>query len=486
MAKIKSALRVVAIDRLAERRGIRIGQSLADARGAHPDLLVEEADPAADRALLEASADWCDRYTPLVALDPPLGLFLDISGCAHLFAQEGGDGEIALAADCLRRLAAQGFEARGAIASTAGAAWALAHHGEGGCVLPGEEAAALAPLPVAALRITQEQGDLLDRLGLKRVGQLYGKPRAPLAARFGMDLVRRLDQALGAEDEVLSPRRPTPRFSAERRFAEPVVDQDSLLRAVASLARTLAPALERHGLGARCLEAAFFRLDGKVLRAVVGTATPVRAAKTVEMLFAERLSGLGDEWDAGFGFDTVRLSVLEAQALADTQVDLGGEEAAAPDFYRLVDRLGVRLGAQRITRFVPVDTHLPERAAFAQPLALADAAPPAWRMAQEEAETPPDRPLRLFARPEPVEVLAEVPEGPPLRFRWRRAVHDVARAEGPERIAAEWWRPEDAGCATRDYYRVEDSGGRRYWLYRDGLYGRETGSPAWYVHGLFG
>ncbi len=486
VAKIKSALRVIATDAAADRRGIRVGQSLADARGAHPDLLVEESDPAADHALLEGIADWCDRYTPLVSLDPPLGLFLDVSGCSHLFAKQGGDGEVALAADCLRRLAAQGFEARGGIASTAGAAWALAHYGEGGCVLPGDEAAALSPLPVAALRITEDQADLLDRLGLKRIGQLFGKPRAPLAARFGMGLVRRLDQALGSEDEVLSPRRPAPRFSAERRFAEPVSDQDSLLLAVESLARSLAPALERHGVGARLLEAAFFRLDGKVLRATVGTATPVRAAKTVEMLFAERLSSLKDDWDAGFGFDVARLSVVETEALVGAQIDLSGGEAAAPDLSRLVDRLGARLGAQRITRFVPVDSHIPERAAAAQPMILAGAAAPAWPVPEEEAEAPPDRPLRLFARPEPVEVLAEVPEGPPLRFRWRRVVHVVASAEGPERIAAEWWRPEDAGQATRDYYRVEDSGGRRYWLYREGLYGRETGTPSWYVHGLFG
>jgi protein ImuB len=484
VAKVKSALRVVAVDRIAEARGTRLGMSLADARGALPHLVVAEADEAADQALLEAVADWCDRYTPLVALDPPHGLFLDISGCAHLFAGNGRDGETALLSDCLGRLAGQGFEARGAVASHAGTAWALAHWAEGGSVEPGAEAEALADLPVAALRINEEQEALLDRLGLKRIGQLIGKPRAPLAARFGKNLVRRLDQALGHEDEVLSPRRPAPRLSAERRFAEPVVDQASLLEAVRSLARTLAPALQRHGIGARLIEAAFFRIGGKVARAAIGTAGPVRAADAIAMLFAERLAAIGDDWDAGFGFDMVRLAIIEAEALADTQIDLAGEGADAPDFSRLVDRLGARLGAARITRFVPVDTHIPERAVRALPLAGASAAAPAWALPQQQAEAPPDRPLRLFARPEKVEVIAAVPEGPPLRFRWRRVLHQVARVEGPERIAPEWWR-DDLGHATRDYFRVEDVEGRRYWLFREGLYGRETASPVWYVHGLF-
>jgi len=466
--------------------------SLADARGAVPDLAVVDADPAADHALLDAVADWCDRYTPLVALDPPHGLFLDISGCAHLFAAPGReDGEAALLADCLRRLARQGFAVRAAVASTAGAAWAIAHHGAGGIVPAGGEAAALASLPVAALRIDGEAEALLDRLGLKRIGQLIGKPRAPLAARFGAELVRRLDQALGAEDEVLSPRRPAPRLSVERRFAEPLVEQDALLQVLGALARTLAPALERHGVGARLLEASFFRVDGKVSRVAVGTAAPLRAPERIAALFAERLAVLADEWDAGFGFDTVRLATVEAEPLPDTQVSLAGEADGGTDLAGLVDRLGARLGPARITRFVPVDTHIPERAALARPLASAASGrsdPAAWVSGDFEAaeETPPDRPLRLFARPERVEVLAEVPEGPPLRFRWRRVVHEVTRAEGPERIAPEWWQALSDGRATRDYYRVEDAAGRRFWLYREGLYGRETVHPAWYVHGLFG
>ena len=473
------------LDRVAETRGLAAGMSLADARGAVPDLLVEEWDEAADAALLEAVADWCDRYTPLVALDPPHGLFLDISGCTHLFTSGGAeDGEAALLADCLDRLRRQGFEAHAAIASTPGTAWAVAR--TGAAIVPARgERAALAGLPVAALRIAPETERLLDRLGLKRIGQLIGQPRAPLAARFGMDLVRRLDQALGAEEEALSPRRPAPAISAERRFAEPISEEAAVRETVRSLARSLQPALERRGAGARLVELSLFRTDGHVARAALRTAAPVREPDTVTMLIGERLTALGDTIDAGFGIDMMRLAVLEIEALDETQIDMAGEGHASPDLQRLVDRLGARLGHGRVTRIVPVDTHIPERAARIRPLAALGGAVPAWRMPDAEEEDVPDRPLRLFRRPEPIDVTAEVPEGPPRFFRWRRVTYAVARAEGPERIAPEWWQAEDDGRGTRDYYRVEDAEGRRYWLFREGLYGHATDHPAWYVHGLF-
>ncbi len=483
--KLKNALRIVAADPIAEWCGIRSGMSLAHARGAVPDMHVVEADATADLALLEKIADWCDRYTPLVTLDPPDGLFLDISGCAHLFARKDDNGEAALLADCLNRLADQGFAAVGAVASTAGAAWAVAHYGEGGVVAAGEETVALAALPVAALKIPPEDEALLDRLGLKRIGQLYDKPKVPLTARFGAHLVTRLDQVLGHLDEPLAPRRPTPQLSAERRFVEPVSEEPFLLQTVRSLAEALQPALARHDLGARLVEAAFFRVDGAVARVSVGTAAPVRAADTLAMLFSERLSGLRCEWEAGEGFDMIRLSVLSAEPLSAAQIDLAGRARNDADLRQLVDRLSARLGPSRVTRFVAVDTHIPESAVSASPLSAPAAAAPGWMLPQAHAETPPDRPVRLFSRPEPVDVLAEVPEGPPLRFRWRRALYDVARAEGPERIAPEWWRLEDAASETRDYYRVEDTVGRRFWLFREGLYGRESRSPAWYMHGLF-
>jgi protein ImuB len=489
-ARVKNGLRLAAIDWAAQARGLHAGMALADARAAVPDLLVREADEAVDRALLEAVAEWCDRFTPLVALDPPRGLFLDICGCAHLFG-----GEAALRAELLARLAASGLEGRAAIAATAGAAWAAAHHGGPDLIQTGEESEMLAGLPVAALRLEADQIALLDKLGLKCIDQIAGLPRAPLTARFGPGLVRRLDQALGREDEPLSPRRPAPEFSAERRFADPIGDAETVSATIGALAAALAASLERRGAGARRLQLALFRADGGVVRADLGTARPVRDAGLVAALFAERLQALGESMEAGFGFDMVRLSVTESAPCEAHQIDLSGAAAGA-GLDRLFDLLGARLGLARVTRLAPVDSHIPERACRALPLVEAagedgscrrqNSPPPRReRVDSHLPEPPPDRPLRLFARPEPVEVIAEVPEGPPLRFRWRRALHHVALAEGPERIAPEWWRENAEGESTRDYYRVEDSQGRRFWLYRAGLYGRETDRPAWFMHGLF-
>ncbi len=490
---------------MAEALGVRPGQSLADARGAVPGLDVHEADRSADRAFLEAIADWSDRYTPLVSLDDPDGLFLDISGCTHLFTGPGGpdgtgedgdDGEARLVADMLERLARQGISACAAIAATPGAAWALARFGGGEQMrlATGQERQTLSALPVAALRLEADQAALLERLGLKRIGQLTGQPRAPLAARFGLSLVRRLDQALGFEDEPLSPRRPAPELSAERRFAEPLSDQASVLATVRSLAEGLAGSLERLGAGARRLDLALFRADGGVQRAAVATSRPSRRAADLAALFRERLDGLGERidtslgFDAGCGLDMIRLAVVETEPLDAVQADLAGETDMTAGFDQLVDRLGARLGTGRVTRLAPVDSHIPERAFRLPPVIQAGISTTSWPQAPAFDPALPERPVTLFERPEPVEVLAEVPEGPPSKFRWRRVLYEIVRADGPERIAPEWWLDEASGAhstLTRDYYRVEDRQGRRYWLYRDGLYEREAARPGWFLHGLF-
>ncbi len=523
VAKVKSALRLVALDATAERLGLTCGMALADARAMIPALGVADDDPAADAALLAAIADWAERYTPLVALHDQTGLFLDITGCAHLF---GGESE--LVADCVARLRRQGFHARATIADTPGAASALACFGADSITVvpPGGSAAVLKPLPLAALRLSPETVAALDRVGLKRIGQIIGAPRAPLAARFGRTLTQRLDQALGSDEEAISPRRPVPALLAERRFAEPIGLEEDVATALASLAATLCQTMEARGLGARRLELALFRVDGVVPRIVVGTGRPLRDAGRMRALFKEKFAGLGDALDAGYGFDMVRLAVSEAAPLSATQIDLDGAGDATSDLDGLIDRIGARLGSRAVGRLAPRDSHIPERAeAFAdygesdgdphlaspfqgeeEPAAASSALPaiPAWAeepYRKQQMPPPPERgrmggghgtsyepsalisrPLRLFARPEPVEAVAEVPDGPPARFRWRRTLYRVARAEGPERIAAEWWRDDDL---TRDYFRVEDLTGHRFWLFREGLYGRETTAPRWYLHGVF-
>ncbi len=469
MAKVKNALRLVAVDEHAEELGLTDGMSLADARAMIPVLAVADDDPAADVALLEAIADWAERYTPLVGCNNR-GLLLDITGCAHLFG-----GEAALLADFQARLLAQGFLAHAAIAGTPGAAAAVAHYGNGAIVAPEDSTTALAPLPLAALRLDPEIVSALHRVGLKRIGQVIGAPRAPLAARFGAAFIRCLDQALGVDEEAIDPRRPPPSFIAERRFAEPITREEDIAATLSSLAATLAASLERHGEGARRLEYALFRVDGAVMRITVGATRPIRAPKLILALFREKFAALGNEIDAGFGFDMARLSVTVSAAVDAVQADLTGEANAADGVDALIDRIGARLGEESIATIVSHATHVPERAERL--------APAAARNGSAEMMLPAGkpRPLRLFAHPEPVVAIAEVPDGPPVQFHWRRALYHVTRSEGPERIAAEWWNGDGR---TRDYFRVEDETGHRFWLYRDGLFG-EADAPQWYMHGVF-
>jgi protein ImuB len=479
VAKVKNALRLVALDETAERTGLTRGTALADARAMIPALVVADDDPTADAALLDAIADWAERYTPLVALAGTSGLMLDITGCAHLFG-----GEAALAADLAARLLTQGFLARAAIADTPGAAHAAARFTGLAVVPEGGNAPMLAPLPLSALRLDPDIVSAMDRVGLKRIGQILGAPRAPLAARFGSETIRRLDQALGQDEEAIDPRRAAPSFIAERRFAEPISREDDIAATLASLAATLSQSLERHGEGARRLEFTLFRVDGAVTRIAVGAGRPIRAPKLILDLFREKFTALGDDLDAGFGFDMARLSVTASAAADPAQIDLAGDAATQADVDALVDRIGARLGADSVKVIVAHESHIPERAEILmsrdnrRPASISGPSP----SPEPESETALLRPLRLFAHPEPVEATAEVPDGPPVHFRWRRALYRVERAEGPERIAAEWWHRDGL---TRDYFRVEDSAGHRFWLYREGLYGRELTAPRWYMHGVF-
>lgn len=495
VASIASAQRIVALNDAAARLGLKTGMPLADARAMYPALPVADADFEADRRTLEAIADWCDRYTPLVGLDPPDGLVLDVTGCAHLFG-----GEAVMARDLVARLKQQGFRSRIAVADTVGGAWGIARHGEQGIVRRDEIEAAVLPLPIAALRVDAGIVAELAALGLKRIVDLRTRPRAPLAARFGEQLVRRLDQALGREEEPITPRLPVPAAMAEQRFPEPIAREDDVLGTIEHLARELSRALERRGEGARLIQTALFRTDGAVHRLEIGTGAPLRDPKRVRRLFQDRLATLGDACDPGFGYDMVRLSALVTERTDPVQTGLAAPDDAE-ELAHLIDRLGARFGLRRVTRLMPQDTHIPEYAVAAVPAHAAASSSPrtgAGRASatrwEEGAQSPeqdslsPARPLRLFARPEPVDAIAQVPDGPPVRFSWRHVMHQVVRVEGPERIAMEWWRDDRGNKLTRDYFRVESDAGVRVWLYREGLFGSEVRPPAqprWFLHGLF-
>jgi len=455
---------------------------IADARAMHSGIEIVEADPEADRRLLESLADWCDRYTPLVALDGQDGLFLDITGCAHLFG-----GEKSMLDDMLSRFFHQGFDVRAGLASTPGAAWAAARFSTASIIAPGDEKKTMAPLPLAALRLAPETVARLESVGLRTAGAVLQAPRAPLTRRFGRMLLMRLDQALGHIEEAVSPRLPVPTLSVERHLAEPVLLTEDIERLVLLLARSLKTDLERRGEGARTLQLLLFRVDGAVSRIGIGMSRPLREPGLIGKLFHEKLAALENILDVGYGFDLVRLSVLAAAPFEMEQADFTGDVSGSAESLSLfVDRISARLGSDAILKPVTVESHIPERAVSHLPFAEADnSGQAAARRKDALARSLPERPIRLFASPEPIEVMAaEVPDGPPARFRWRRALYEVARSEGPERISPEWWR-DDAHEATRDYFRIEDDAGRRYWLFRQGLYGSAKGNPRWFLQGLF-
>ena len=486
VTKQNNALQVFALDDAAARLGLEIGQPLANARAICPELTVFDADEASDRRTLDDIADWCDRFTPLVALDPPHGLFLDITGCAHLFG-----GEAALLRMVCGALSGQGFAVSAAIAGTSVCARTMTRCTSGKIVADGEEAEAVGPLPVSALGADEAITRGLRRAGLKTIGDVASRARHEITARFGARFTSLLEQALGQGDAPISPRKPLPDYIVEKRFAEPVATDAVISATLSRLAEMLVAAMAQQGKGARRLEARFFRTDGAVRTIIVDTGQPVTRGKVIDRLFRERLDALSDPLDPGFGFDLIRLSASRTEIVVQQQRDLDANVHDNDELAALIDRIAARIGGQRVVVHLPQDTHIPERMVLAAPAQhhLATAVRAVWP-ARVEGE-PPLRPLRLFERPEEIKVIAQVPDGPPARFVWRRATHAVVRAEGPERVAMEWWRSQGE-MLTRDYFRVEDEAGLRFWLYRDGLYDREIEQeegkavqPNWFMHGLF-
>lgn len=474
--KVGGALKLAAVDPEAARAGLSSGMTLADAQARLPQLESVVHQPDHDQALLEQVLHDFGRFTPMIALDAPHGLSLDITGCDHLFGGEDG-----LMQATAQRAARMGLQLRQAVASTPHAARALCRFGRQGRYEFGQDRAAVRQLPVGALEISARDEQALRRAGLKRIGDLDDRARGPLAARFGTDFPARLARILGDEDVRITPYRPPAPLVSDRIFFEPIAAPEDIERVLSDLMEETAVRLALTGQGGRGFEAGFFRVDGVVRHVEVLTGHPTRDVKSVLRLFRERMAAMAHPIEAGFGFDQIRLSVTAADTLSDRQQGLDGDDELTDEaFGELIDRLTARLGADAVLRFVSHASYIPERAQRLHPAFKAQARTSDWPA--PHAEEPPLRPLQIFSPPQPVETLAEVPDGSPLRFRWRRVLHHVARSEGPERIAGEWWRAPDQ--RTRDYYRVEDTDGRRFWLFRQGLYG-QTPEPRWYIHGLF-
>ena len=504
-------MRLVALDDRAAKAGLFVEQSLSDARALCPRLEVREIDRAYLEGVFADFADWHSYASPIVSVHgehAPYGdLVIDITGVTHLF---GGEGKMLKAV--VERLRGFGFTVDGAIAQSVGAAWALSHFAPGQ-VIDDDAMMALAALPVAALRLSDGQVGGLMQMGLKRIGQLYGRDRKALQARFGASLILRLDQALGHIEERVKPRLPIAERYAERRFAEPIGLIDDVLMCAHDLAVQLGIRLEAEGLGAQSFHLFLYRVDHKVMSLSVNAARATRDAGHIARLFENRAERLAGEYDAGFGVEMIRLAATSVADLDPVQIGAFEIRDGTEDLDRLYDRMTSRLGPLAIVRSKFVNSHIPERALKLEP---AIARTPDDPQAVPDASLP--RPLRLLPNPEAIRVVAEVPDGPPASMVWRRISYRFVKASGPERIGVEWWGSDyaltvskppapkipisnrdvektaiDLGeemqaprkpIPSRDYYVAEDDGGRRFWLFREGLYG-ETETPGWFLHGFF-
>ncbi|HKQ95174.1 MAG TPA: DNA polymerase Y family protein [Aestuariivirgaceae bacterium] len=469
-------LRLSACDDQASHLGLRPGQRLADARAQVPDLASSLHEPEKDLKALLALARWSERWSPWIAPEAPDGLALDVTGIAHLFG-----GEEMLLADMRERFHRLGFQVRLGLAGTLGAAWALARFSSRVATVAaeGKEREELKPYPVEALRLEPDTATLLRRLGLKTVGSLYSIPRGELVRRFhggvqSAQVILRVDQALGLSDEPLSPMRPPPLHSVRHALMDPLLTSEAIIGVLDLLVGRLCHKLEGAGEGATRLSLRLYRTDGSRILITAGLAAPSDDPLHITRLLAPKL----DKVDAGFGIDAMSLDAEETAFIEP--FDPGFLEDRVPlinDFAELADRIVNRHGEARLGRLEALGRHRPEAAEQLQSPFLHSGS-----VAELDDRS---RPLTLLERPEEISVMAEVPDGPPLRFVWRHVSHRVLRVEGPERIASEWWRAEGGEKPPRDYYVVEDEGGRRFWLFREGVYGDPLApSPSWFIHGL--
>ncbi|MEO5807870.1 DNA polymerase Y family protein [Devosia sp.] len=511
--RIKGGLRLAAVDQEAAKGKLMTGQNLADARAMLPNLTVREI----DRPLLETAfadfADWHSNASPLVSVLTDRAAFgdlvLDITGVAHLFG-----GELDMLRLLLTRLRTLGYAVAGAVASTVGAAWAASHFARSQVVLGADTAAVLDTLPVAALRLDDEQVAGLSQMGLKRIGQLHARNRKALQARFGISLLTRLDQAYGRIEERLPSRIPVAERYAERRFADPIGLMDDVLMTARDLAITLSIQLETEGLGAQAFHLFLYRVDHKVMTLSVNSGRATRDPQHIARLFSNRSERLEGEYDPGFGVDMIRLAATSVDQLDALQLGAFETHDGTADLDRLYDRMSSRLGAFSVLRTKFVNTHIPEQAVRFEPAIARTTDDP---LALPDRDLP--RPLRLLPTPEAITVFAEVPYGPPTAMTWRRISYKFVKASGPERLGVEWWRsperlqlappepdqssskPADAltsepepdaprplpymeGEQSRDYYIAEDDAGHRFWLFRQGLYGYAP-RPDWFLQGFF-
>jgi protein ImuB len=462
--KEKSRRVIKAVSNIAQAKGIVTGMVVADCRALVPDLQVFDYNEQQPHIILNALAEWCIRYTPFVAIDGD-NLILDVSGCTHLWK-----GEEAYLQNIHERFNNFGYHIRTAIADTIGCAWAVCHYGENAAIIAeGKQEEALLSLPSSALRLDSSAFEKLEKLGLKTIHSFINMPRTALRRRFGQSLLTRLDQALGAELEMMTPVKPLTPYEERLPSLEPIRTAPGIEIALKTLLELVCERLNKESKGLRKCEFRCYRLDGNIQKIEIGTGRPTRNAAHLFKLFEHKIAQI--EPDLG-----IELFILEAPVIEellssqDALWTIGSANETA--IAELIDKVGSKIGHTSIHRYLPAEHYWPERS-VKEAQSLTEKPDTAWRTEQP-------RPLHLFPKPEEIQVSVPMPDYPPLLFRYQGTVHTVKKADGPERIEQEWWIQQGL---YRDYYCVEDQNGARYWIFRAGDY--NSGDPKWFIHGFF-
>jgi protein ImuB len=458
---------IIALNLPAQQQGIYTGMAVADACAIVPSLEVLDEKPGHAEKLLHGIAEWCIRYTPTVAVDLPDGLVMDITGCAHLWGSETD-----YLRDIVTRLKSKGYTVRAAIADTIGCSWAVSRFAQRGAVTPcGGQTEALLSLPPASLRVEQETTVRLEKLGLRQVKDFMVMPRHSLQRRFGNLLLKRLNQALGTEEEFIQPIQPVELYQERLPCLEPIFTLKGIEIALERLLEILCKRLRDEQKGLRHVIFRGYRIDDQIVSIEISTNNPSHNAAHLFKLLALKFQS----FEPAPG---IELFVLEAKKVEDSihqQQSLWNTTTGLNDhnLSELLDRISIRFGADHIHRFLPDEHYLPERS-IKKASSLQEKSNTAWKLDRP-------RPLKLLAIPEPIQVTAPIPDYPPMNFRYKGKLHTIKKADGPERIEQEWWISDGQ---HRDYYAVEDETGNRYWLFRSGHYDADK-THGWFLHGYF-
>ena len=458
---------ITAVNELARAQDVEPGMLVADARAIIPSLQILDDQPGLPERLLKGVAEYCIRYTSIVAVDPPDGIIMDVTGCAHLWG-----GEFPYIKDINLRLKKRGYDVRATMADTIGTAWAIAHYGEVSPIIEsGKQMEALLSLPPSALRLEAFSIDRLHKLGLHQVRNFINMPRSALQRRFGKDLILKLDQALGHEEELIISVQPIEPWCERLPCLEPIVTATGIQIALQRLLEMICLRLQQEGKGIRKAVFTGFRVDGKTEKIEIGTHRATHNAVHLYKLFEDKISTM----EPGPGIEVFMIEALKTENCLPRQEKLWDTTTGLENvgLSELMDRLSNRFGVQPIRRFLPAEHYLPEKS-YTLSSSLHELSTTHWMIDRP-------RPVQLLSKPHPIEVTAPIPDYPPMLFRYEGKLHKIKKADGPERIEQEWWMRDGP---HRDYYAVEDEEGKRYWLFRSGHYAEDE-HPQWFIHGFF-